>query len=525
MDPEFDDCNGVKYEDQGWYKLEVPMYKRAPVGPLQQLAVLLPLLDDSTGVQPAPGNTTELLERVFDRPLRFHESELARSVSHAGDASRLRLTLGKLLRGEPISVVILGGSIDIGADLDTAHDAYFVHVSEWISRTFPTANGSAHTFHNAARASTGSPYYASCLHDQVPQEDADLVFLEFDVNDNVQTPYMNNGHRRSLEVLMRKLLQFPNHPAVVYLHWWSPSLNQGQRSFWNHTVQPESGLLASYYGLPALSARDVFFQRWARNDVGFRSRDFMCNQNHPNYLGHQYMADLVIGFLQSQLAATALFPPTPADAARAALPLPEPMLPGNFETRSLACLRDEALRDAARQSGPGGFQWVDDLTHYGAHRWGWASTQPGETLEIKMDTRNPMLASPSMRVVLGVGVLMSYEGMGTGLLECVRGCHCAVTHLDCHWDKPMSIKEWWHMKVTQSSECVLRLTNAQATSSGGHKLKLEALTLRPAGVDALGLATGDSSEWFNHAHYRNRTSLYGEGVRGWRDGKPLPEAG
>ncbi len=46
-------------------------------------------------------------------------------------------------------------------------------------------------------------------------------------------------------------------------------------------------MLASYYGLPTLSTRDVFFHRWARNDLGFRSRDFMCNQNHPNYLGHQ----------------------------------------------------------------------------------------------------------------------------------------------------------------------------------------------------------------------------------------------
>lgn len=52
-------------------------------------------------------------------------------------------------------------------------------------------------------------------------------------------------------------------------------------------MQPETGLLAAYYGLPALSVRDVLFHRWARNDAGFRSRDFMCNQNHPNYLGHQ----------------------------------------------------------------------------------------------------------------------------------------------------------------------------------------------------------------------------------------------
>ncbi len=31
---------------------------------------------------------------------------------------------------------------------------------------------------------------------------------------------------------MRKLLQYPNRPAVIYMHFWSPSMNQGQRSFW-----------------------------------------------------------------------------------------------------------------------------------------------------------------------------------------------------------------------------------------------------------------------------------------------------
>ena len=41
---------------------------------------------------------------------------------------------------------------------------------------------------------------------------------------------------------MRKLLQFPNHPAVVYLHWWSPSLNQGQRSFWRAPQGPSTVL-------------------------------------------------------------------------------------------------------------------------------------------------------------------------------------------------------------------------------------------------------------------------------------------
>ena len=75
----------------------------------------------------------------------------------------------------------------------------------------------------------------------------------------------------------------------------TPCHLQGSRSFWNHTVQPESGLLVNYYGLPSISMRDVWFHHWARNEPGFLSRDIMCSINHPNYLGHlcasQYSTD------------------------------------------------------------------------------------------------------------------------------------------------------------------------------------------------------------------------------------------
>ncbi len=49
----------------------------------------------------------------------------------------------------------------------------------------------------------------------------------------------------------------------------------------------ESGLLVNYYGLPSVSLRDVWFHKFARNQYGFRCRDVMCGNNHPNLLGHQ----------------------------------------------------------------------------------------------------------------------------------------------------------------------------------------------------------------------------------------------
>ena len=111
-----------------------------------------------------------LLEKLFLRPLRFSEDDFARSLSNLGTGSRLRLVMDKLMKGAswlesmwallsapapahtaglpaarglvpalltlrgraglPITAVVLGGSIEVGADLRTLYDdAYFVRPS------------------------------------------------------------------------------------------------------------------------------------------------------------------------------------------------------------------------------------------------------------------------------------------------------------------------------------------------------------------------------------------------------------
>jgi len=61
----------------------------------------------------------------------------------------------------------------------------------------------------------------------------------------------------------------------------------------------ETGLIMHYYGIPAVSLRDVWFHKWARNEPGFRQRDVICNINHPNLLGHQCGLDRQWSSLQS----------------------------------------------------------------------------------------------------------------------------------------------------------------------------------------------------------------------------------
>ena len=33
-----------------------------------------------------------------------------------------------------------------------------------------------------------------------------------------------------------------------------------------------------------------------------------------------------------------------------------------------------------------GFQFVDDMTSYGTHRWGWVSNAPGDSIELQVRT-------------------------------------------------------------------------------------------------------------------------------------------
>ena len=72
-----------------------------------------------------------------------------------------------------------------------------------------------------------------------------------------------------------------------------------------------------------------------------------CDLCHVRFV--RYMADLVIAMLQNYAAATTLFPLSQADRDMAHQALPEPMLPGNWDGATGACVHDEPLHLAALQ--------------------------------------------------------------------------------------------------------------------------------------------------------------------------------
>jgi hypothetical protein len=69
---------------------------------------------------------------------------------------------------------------------------------------------------NGAVPGTVSTYMSVCVKSHVPL-DADVVLVEYAVNDAFNAP-VDSDLRRSFERLIRKLLNFPNRPAVVLVN-------------------------------------------------------------------------------------------------------------------------------------------------------------------------------------------------------------------------------------------------------------------------------------------------------------------
>lgn len=68
---------------------------------------------------------------------------------------------------------------------------------------------------NGAVPGTLSQYMSVCHSMHIPSN-VDIVFLEYAINDEeMPMPHYNNLVRRPFEKLIRKVLNYPNRPAVV----------------------------------------------------------------------------------------------------------------------------------------------------------------------------------------------------------------------------------------------------------------------------------------------------------------------
>ena len=76
--------------------------------------------------------------------------------------------------GNPIKVVVIGGSITCGGNTYTEDQRWINQVFQWINATWPHPE---HKLTNACKPATPSMLFSFCMHQSVP-DDTDLLFME-----------------------------------------------------------------------------------------------------------------------------------------------------------------------------------------------------------------------------------------------------------------------------------------------------------------------------------------------------------
>eukprot|EP00887_Chlorella_sp_A99_P006818 scaffold2.g6818.t1 len=337
-----------------------------------------------------------------------------------------------------------------------------------------------------------NPNDTPCIPAPGPQP-ADLVVLEFAVNDFSGAPSeaaLDNPQRRAFETLIHRTLLgrasvASGAPAVAVLEYYA----------WQYSR-------ASYYDVPLLSVRNAAYHPMRAGTPGFRvdvrdpstanltdeqrAQFFLYDDHHPaGDTGCRAMADLLVAVVRQAALEVAVAPGGAGALAPATAPpeaLPPPMFPGNHATLQAAMLNASGFAWAAQ---------APDRATIPAQKWGVIADQPGDSIDLQVDTRLPadqqqqQQAGPPGRGKLGFEPLAtlrflytrSWQRTGDVGVTCLAGCRCRNTTLPGRWERQSTQSDVVGVTVTQHERCRLRLSVANSMRGDGCRVVLSGLIL------------------------------------------------
>lgn len=432
---------------------------------------------------------------------------LTRGQTFTGSGEMLARFARRMLAGQPSTVVTIGGSITYGMGASWWGSAFPTLFFDWLQKSFPKAD---HTMVNKAIPAATSGLFAVCTEQLVP-EDADLIVVEFTVNDAfLGDSDLGSGVKRGYEQLLRKLLALPHRPAVVLLHHYCylpPTLDEATRGRFDYLEPAETSaaFIGQYYDVPSLSVRAASYPLMHANVSGFqvdhaagdlevleadRASEYYYKDNiHPSDTGHQAMADLLIGLMQDTLVRMEVGPPWQAEALRrdrscsgytaggtGQARLPPPLQAGvPVESSTSVCKLQDSFKDAVVASE--GFAYRPErpaAQTFIAQKWGWTGFNVSDWAELEFDSRLPVSngSGRKPKATVSLGYLRSYQHMGAASVECVAGCRCDSTAMEGHWNQHATLVQTHEAQVTQAAKCRIRVTILKNTFSGEHKITL-----------------------------------------------------
>ena len=217
---------------------------------------------------------TEETEKMPETPEEFHAAMVSRSLYSLGNTARLKAKMNEAKAGEKTVIAYIGGSITEGLTAGDA-DCYARLSYEYFRDAYSTGDNVEYV--NAGISGTPSNLGVLRLERDVLSHDADIVFVEFAVNDG-----QDKLAQESYESLVKTVLSQENQPAVVLL------MNVIESGY---TAQAHMKQIGEKYSLPIISAADALTEEF--NGGRMTWDDYSDDQSHPNKDGHKLLCEFI----------------------------------------------------------------------------------------------------------------------------------------------------------------------------------------------------------------------------------------
>ena len=240
--------------------------------------ILNPVIPDDPQID---GDWDSYVEQASPEMLQVYKD----GVYRVGNTQRIREKIGMAQRGEDVNIAYIGGSITQDGSAST-HANCFANLSyKYFSETFGRG-GNVH-YINAGMAGTSSVVGNLRMEKDVFSKNADIIFIEFAVNDQGDERF-----KKSYEALVNKCLDQPNAPAVVCVTLCQKSFGSNQ----DWMVQ-----IAENYDLPVISGKNAIENAVKRGTLDW-DRDYGSGDTiHPGDGGHKLIADIIAYYYRQAL--------------------------------------------------------------------------------------------------------------------------------------------------------------------------------------------------------------------------------
>ncbi len=204
----------------------------------------------------------------------------ADSIYHMGNTSRLRKKVEQAQAGEKTTVAYIGGSITEGNGLETC---YAKRSYNYFAQTF--GNGGNVSYVNAGLSGTSSVVGLMRAQNDILSKNADVIFIEFSVNDHPEEIY-----KKGFESLIKQCLSQPNDPAVVVII---------TRAKGGYSMQEQMVKSAKNFDVPIISMDTALTKAFESGTL--KKEDYYSDEYHPHASGNALISDCISYFYRQAL--------------------------------------------------------------------------------------------------------------------------------------------------------------------------------------------------------------------------------